>query len=97
MQLIDCSDIRHNSVGPITLCEKILKVEKQSPNRHFPNLFSGHKNCLFSISFILRIDFKLSFRVHPRNFWKYLLGTFLDYLDFNKNCFIFYYLNRRDC
>ena len=33
-------------------------------NRLFPNLFSGHKNCLFSIAFITRLDFKLLFQAN---------------------------------
>ena len=32
--------------------------------RHFPNLFSGHKNCLLAIAFIPHLDFKLCFQAN---------------------------------
>ena len=50
-------------------------------NGHFPNLIFGHKNCLFSIAFIPRLDFNLLLQANSR---KYLFFKFIYHI--MKNC-----------
>ena len=73
-------------VKPINLC-----------NRHFPNLFCGHKKHFFSIGFIPRLDLKLLFRVHSSKFGKCLYAWNSSNLPLTIFLYVFLFSNNWEC
>ena len=72
---LHCSQLSPNLKNIVEPESGVTILNNMGNNRHLPNLFSGHKNCLFSKAFILRLNFKLLFRVHPSKFGKCLCGS----------------------
>ena len=56
---------------PVVLKDTFIANVLRPRIRHFPNLFPGCKNCFFlSLAVISGLDFKLLFRVHPKQIRK---------------------------